>query len=116
MTQAQREALIDLILLSQFSDSHVSIKEGVSLDTAIESLGWDSPKPRDIYFLTATSRARKATDSAESTAAFIKERAAAFADPAEQDQALAIIRQVMESDGATGDEVKFLAQIAGAFA
>lgn len=114
MTQPQREALIDLVLLSMFIDSHVSLKEGVGLDTAIEALGWESTKPRDIYILTATAKARVGADSDASVAAFIAQRAGVFADAESKQLALRTVGGMLADDGVAESEAAFLKKLEAA--
>jgi len=109
MTQPQREALLDLLVLSIFADTHVSLTEEETLQARIQGMGWESEKPREIHFLNAMHRARAAIDSAEATDLFVAVRASQFSTPASRLAALEAIRSVVASDGHGEHESSFLA-------
>jgi hypothetical protein len=116
MTQAQREALIDLLHLAILADVHISLKEDEGLASAITSLGWESTQPREIYILTSGSKARRAIDTAETSDDFLKTRAAQFDTAESQQQALELLRGLFASDGTSADESAFLSKLSAAFA
>lgn len=116
MTQAQREALIDLLHLAILADAHISLKEDAGLAAAIDSIGWESPHPREIYILNSGSKARRAIDSADTSAEFLKTRAAQFDTADSQQQAKDLLSGLFASDGTSADESAFLAKLSAAFA
>ncbi len=115
MTQTQREALLDLLTLSVFIDSYLSLSEDHALQSALESLGWESPRPKEIFVLNSMSRARTAAESDANTDAFIKARAAAFTDTASQSAAVTCLQKVLSADGIAQSESDFLARVQAAF-
>ena len=115
MTQAQREALLDLLILSIFTDSHLSLKEDDTLQASFESVGWDALKPREIFICNSMNRARKASDSDAATTTYVSSRAASFTDAASQATALRLIQSVLAGDGITPSETAFLDRIRAAF-
>lgn len=115
MTQDQREAIIDLLLLSIYSDSHISLTEEEALEQTIAQLGWDSAYPKDLFIQTAAPRARAASDSNETTKAFIFDRAARFTTSPAQFQAYNFVHQVLSPDGVADPERGFLSLLSGAF-
>ena len=115
MTQPQREALIDLLVLSIFMDSHLSLKEDDALHAALDSLGWEALKPREIFFCSSMSRARKASDSDATLSAYLEQRAGVFGDPTSQATALDLLQRVLAGDGVAPAEAAFLERLRGAF-
>jgi len=115
MNQTQSEALLSLIVLSIFTDSTLSLKEDESLSAAIESIEWQSKRPREIYLLTAMSRARAAAENDAATRAFVKEKSALFSDLASQALVLKTLQAVLASDGTSENEERFLFLVKGAF-
>lgn len=109
MTQLQREALLDLLVLSIFADAHLSLSEEDTLQARIHGIGWESEKPRDIHFLNAMHKARGAMETPEKTDAFIALRAACFTTESSRSAALEAIRSVLASDGHSETESAFLA-------
>ena len=116
MTQPQREAAIDLIVLSVFADSHLSLKEDAALQTALDKIGWEAVKPREIYFLNSMNRARKASESPDSLAAYIADRAKIVSGVWSKTETVCLLASVLASDGVTADESAFLAQVKAAMA
>lgn len=115
MTQAQREAILELTVLAIFADSHISLTENQALESAINQLGWESERPRDLAFLMAMARARAASESEAATAAYIKPRAAMFQNAEVQSKALAFLNKVLEPDGVTAEETEFFHLVKDAF-
>ena len=116
MTQSQREALLDLLNLAILTDAHISLKEEDELHAAIEALGWESTRPREIFLLNSMRHARNATDSAEAISAFVSAKAQSFATADEQNAALAALSSLLAADGLAADESAFLSQFKAAFA
>jgi hypothetical protein len=115
MTQPQRESLLDLLILSIFVDSHLSLKEDDALMASLEAVGWDALKPRDIFICNSMNRARKASDTEADTGAYIASRSAAFTDAESQTKALRLLEQVLAEDGVSPAETDFLARVKAAF-
>jgi transketolase len=115
MTQSQRESLLDLLILSIFIDSHVSLKEDHELQASFEAVGWEAEKPRDIFICTSMNRARKASDTDADTAAYIISRTAVFTDAESQATALDLLQRVLAGDGVSPAEAEFLARVKSAF-
>lgn len=108
MTQPSREAIIELLLLSLYLDDHLSMAEDAALESALQSLGWESEKPKDICILNAFARARRATASDESTRQYIDERVAVIQADGQEAVALEWLGKVLAADGLTQPEERFL--------
>jgi hypothetical protein len=115
MTQPQREALIDLLHLALLADSHVSLKEDDSLASAIDQIGWDSPRPREIHILNSFSKARRASESEEAGATFITTRAALFDTAESQAEAISALKALLGSDGISVEESAFIDRLTKSF-
>lgn len=115
MTQAQSEALIDLLILSIFTDSHLSLKEDEALQTALASVEWESTLPRDIFLLNSINRARKASETDAATGEYLTTRAKAFTDAESQQAAVRQIQGVFSGDGMAASESAFLERLRAAF-
>lgn len=115
MNQPQREALLDLLHLATLVDSHLSLNEDDALHSALEAIGWEGAKPREIYTYSSLNRARKASENEAQTAEYVAARTAAFTDAATQEKALGLIQSVLAGDGISPEESQFLQKIKGAF-
>lgn len=115
MTQPQREALLDLLHIALLTDSHISLKEDEQLQTVIDAIGWSSPRPREIHMLNSMAKARRASDSAETSAEFIAARATHFHTAASQEEAVTALQSLLSSDGLSTEETAFIAQLRSLF-
>lgn len=111
MTQPEREAILDLLVLSLFVDAHISLTEEDTLKARIQGLGWESEKPREIHFLNAISKARAATETPEKLETFIAEKVSGISAASSRETALDAIHSVLASDGRGEDESQFLALV-----
>lgn len=109
MTQTQREALFDLLTLSIYADSHISLTEEALLESAFIAEGWDSEYPKNLFLEKSFARAREAADSDEATQAYVAARAAAFTDAASQAEAVGVVTNIVSRDGLTQEEMRFIA-------
>ena len=111
MTQASREALIELLFLSLYLDDHLSLTEDEVLGKALESLGWDSPQPREAFIFKAFSAAREASHCAAKTDGFLTARAECIKNDGQQGPAMTWLHRVLASDGISPAEQLFLATL-----
>ncbi|WPJ98080.1 hypothetical protein SH580_10250 [Coraliomargarita algicola] len=114
LQQAEREAIIDLLLMAIYVDQHLSLAETKEFDHAADSLGWDSSTGPSVYICNATDRARTARISEELTAdfiAYVAERLSENSKP----RALELLNRLFQSDGLTDKEKGFLQQVRVAF-
>jgi len=116
MTQSQREALLDLVILALFADSHISLKEDAALQAALEKVGWEAVKPREIFFLNSMSRARQVSESASATSAYLTERAQVLKGGWSSAETVCFIASILASDGVTPEETAFLGEVKAALA
>jgi hypothetical protein len=101
MTQEAREALIELLFLSLYLDQHLSLTEDEVLGSALDNLGWSSPKPRESFIFTAFSTAREASSCVQKTEEFLK-------SDGQEGPAMTWLHRVLASDGISPTEQYFL--------
>ena len=111
ITQPEREAIIDLLLLAVYIDGHLSLAESTEFDSAADSLGWDSITGPSIYISNATDRARNARTSDDATAEFIAFAAQRLTSPGSKERALEVLNRLLTSDGKTETEKAFFKQV-----
>ncbi len=114
LTQAQREALFDLITLAPYSDSHLSLAEESLAESAYIAEGWESEHPKSLFLEQSLARAREAADSDEATEQYIASRAALFTDQGSQTEAFGVVRGVLARDGENSGEHAFLMKLQAA--
>lgn len=111
MTQDSRKAIIELLFLSLYTDDHLSLAEDGVLSQALESLGWDSPSPRENFIFSAFASARDAIADEAKTEAHFTSRAEIIKDDGSEGEALTWLARVLGSDGLTAEEKRFLARL-----
>lgn len=111
LEQAEREAIIDLLLLAVYADNHLSLSESGEFDATAESLGWDSITAPSIYINNATNRAREAHSSEAATAELIRFVAKRLTSVGSKARALDLLNRLLMSDGKTDKEMAFFKQV-----
>lgn len=111
MNQTQREATLDLLIVSLYADSHLSLLEDEALASALLALGWESPKPRDIYFCNSLRRARNATNDEQTLSDYLTQKAACFDTKESKGEALKLLSEVITCDGISPAESSFIRQL-----
>ena len=61
LTQPQREAVFDLLLLGMYADGNLKLAENAQVFSLTEQLGWESYQDRSEYSETATARGSQVT-------------------------------------------------------
>lgn len=107
MTQAQREALFDILTLSIYADAHISLTEEMLLESAFIAKGWTSEYPKSLFIEESFARAREIAEEDDATFDYLTERAAVFTTKTAQAEALGIVKNILERDGMTPDENEF---------
>jgi hypothetical protein len=108
MNQTQREATIELLTLAIYTDAHISLQEDALLESTIATLGWESVFPKQLFIEKAWVAARKAADTAESTATYVGQRASLFTTAPDQTSLYSLVHQTLAADGVHADENSFL--------
>jgi hypothetical protein len=113
MTQDSRKAIIELLFLALYMDDHVSLAEDGVLTEALDSLGWESDKPREAFVFSAFAASREAFKSLENTQRFFNERTDVIRRDGAEAEATTWLTRVLAADGLTGTEKYFLKQLQG---
>ncbi len=111
MTQESRQVLIELLFLSLYLDDHLSLAEDEVLNAALDSLGWDSPLPREQFIFRAFAGARDVAVDAIKTEEFLGVRADLIKRDGDEAAALTWLYKVLGSDGISESEKRFLGQM-----
>ena len=108
MTQESRQDLIELLFLALYLDKHLSLAEDGVLAEALDAIGWDSVKSREICILNAFAKVRDAAASDPGTDGFLTERADRLKEAGESAKALTWLTRVLGEDGISPDEARYL--------
>ena len=101
MTQEQREAVVDLLLLGMFADAPLRVSEDQKLLSVIEEIGWESYQAPDLYLQSAIAKARDATD----TEGGIKHRLEKIGQELNDTDAAAVVTYIRTAWGNHGQPV-----------
>jgi hypothetical protein len=115
MTQDSRQALIELLFLSLYLDAHLSLTEDDVLTTAMDSLGWESAKPREQFILSAFALAREASACELQSETFMQSRIEIIKAAGVGAEAYTWLNRVLGADGITASEQRFLSRLEARF-
>ncbi|MBL9178641.1 MAG: hypothetical protein JNM65_11300 [Verrucomicrobiaceae bacterium] len=107
MTQAEREALFDLLTLSLYADAHISMREEHLLESAFIAEGWESKYPKKLFIDESFARAREMSEDEDMMIDYMNERAQAFKTKASQKEVLGVVANILKSDGEKPAENEF---------
>jgi hypothetical protein len=99
------------LFLSLYMDDHLSLAEDEVLNDALDTLGWDSPQPREKFIFKAFASARDAITSLDKTRAFFDSRTAIIKQDGSEAEAMTWLSKVLAADGLTPTEKYFLKQL-----
>ncbi len=108
MTQDCRQVLIELLFLSLYLDNKLSMAEDDVFGEALESLGWESPYPRDKFIFSAFGEARQVATDAIRTEDFLNSRTGVIRRDGQEGEAMTWLSRVLGSDGISKEEKRFL--------
>jgi hypothetical protein len=98
-TQAEREAVIDLLVWTMFADRHVAAAEQQRIAAETKNMAWDAPSPVDHFVDKSMLRARAVLAGDQSAEKYLDEITARLGDDAMRRRALAACEALAEVDG-----------------
>lgn len=104
VTQAQREALIDLVVCTMYIDGTIRYEENEQLDEVVARLDLDAEAPLTLYLYKAIARLRDFWHDTEQIDALLAEHAARLDSPALRQTAFALCEAVAQSDDELAEE------------
>jgi hypothetical protein len=109
MTQKQREAVVDLLLLGMFADAPLRVSEDQKLTSVIEEIGWESYQNPDLYLQSAIARARDTVETEGGIKHRLEKISEELNDTDLRQRALDYLTQFLGVDGAVdAEESQFL--------
>ena len=116
LTQAQREAMIDLLVLATYSDDFVDVNEDRVLERVTERFNWKSDVSIDEYISTSAIKSKEVGASEVSKDIFISDIGLRLNNKKDKYQALRLCNTLLYSDAdLQKTEVKFLKSVSKAF-
>ena len=111
LTQTEREAIVDLLHLCLYADSHISTNECDTVSKVVDSIGWDQALSFSSYESRSISSARVAKSDEVSLKDFIGYAAERLPSRTSKDMAIKLCSDLFKSDGLAEKESLMLVQI-----
>lgn len=109
LTQAQREAIVDLLLYCMFADNNVALKEDELISDTVDKFNWDAKVSYDAFSARSLSNVRAVKESPESRSDFLASAAKRLGSKDAKLRALTLCRKLFQSDGdISSDEQQLL--------
>ena len=115
MTQSQREAIFDFLLLAIFSDSSIKLIEDERLHEMIAGLGWEGSRDPEEYGQLATARVRDALASDDKTDQFLGDLSDRLSDAETRKIALGLFSELTQIDQVAAAELQLLSRARAIF-
>ena len=112
LPQKEREAIVDLLHLCLYGDSHIALKEGEFMSDVVDVIGWETQSSFGSYEARSISSARAAKENEATKREFLAFAAKRLESKTSRALALDLCKQLFTADGATVDkEAALLAEI-----
>jgi len=112
LTQAQREALVDLVVWAMYVDGTIKHEENEQLDAVIRQLSTAAPIPLDRYLYTAIATIRDAWHDPARSERILAHIDTRLATPEIRHTAYALCQAVTQADGELATtEASFLERV-----
>lgn len=111
LTQPQKEALVDLLVVGMYADHLLSLKENDTLQAVIAKLEWTPLLSPEIFLEQSFARARTAQEEPAQLSAYLYQKTAHFDTPETKQAALQELTDFLQTDGLDPGEAPFLTQV-----
>ena len=98
LNQLEREAIVDLLVLSMYSDNHIAMAESALVNEVAESFSWDAVTSFEAYINASIARVRSVKNDAVTRAGFIEFAAERIESTASKQKAVKLCARIFESD------------------
>lgn len=112
LTQAAREAIVDLLHYCMYADRHIAVREDEFIEAAARTLDWDPRISYESYEAKSTGAVTRALGDASVRTQFLESLKARLPGTRERELALTLANDLTKSDGAqAAAEAKVLAEL-----
>ena len=98
LTQPQREAIFDFLLLAMYADSALKLAENERIYEIVSGLGWESYQDPSQYSDLATARVRKASETDADMREFLAALSVRLENEDARTFALALLLRLLDAD------------------
>lgn len=114
LSQPQREAFADILVLAMCIDGHFSLLEEKEIQAKVSDMGWDENLSPQLHLAGSISRAREVAASADDVRAYLNDLAPLLREPALAKLVFESAVSVLDVDGNEPEEGTFMAQLKAA--
>jgi uncharacterized tellurite resistance protein B-like protein len=108
-TEPQRQALLDLLLLAEYADGHLTSVEDARVDQLLTAMGYSDTYDRQQQFDAAVTRVRQHAEAPERARAQAVLLARNFTERDQRRKVYALLEEIIASDAhITAAESEFL--------
>ena len=111
LTQEEREAIVDLLILGAYADNRLSLREEKSFESLTGTLNWESSTELSDYMDAAIAKVRSVRNNPSATNGFLKEVKRRLVSRSSIAKALNLLHRVFVSDGRSYEEANFYRQV-----
>ena len=104
LTQAQREAIVDLLCYCMYADNLIMLAEDRLITDTVAKFNWESKVPFDQFAVRSIDNARNARENQGYRDKFLASIRDRLGTAAVKGQALGLCQELFLADGARSDE------------
>ena len=111
LTQEEREAIVDLLLLGAYTDNRLSLREEKAFDSITGTLNWESPTTLTDYMDASIAKIRGARNNPSATDGLLNKVKERIRSKPAIARSLKLLHQVFASDGRSYAEAHFYRKV-----
>ena len=112
LTQAQREAMVDVLFYCMYADNSLALKEDRILADTVGQFSWDPKVSYDAYAARAIAKARAVKETPATRADFLLSVAQRLGAPDVKQRTFSLCREIFQADGnVSGGEQELLGEL-----
>lgn len=111
LSQQEREAIIDLLLMGAYTDNRLSLREEKAFESLTGTLNWESETELSDYMTDAIAKIRSIRSNPSATDGLLDEVKRRLTSKTSVTKALKLLHQVFASDGRSWAEANFYRQV-----
>lgn len=111
LPQTEREAIVDLLHLCLYADSHIALAEGQHISDVVDIIGWETQSSFSSYEARSISSARAAKESAVTKKEFLDFAAERLKAKQSRILAVDLCQQLFAVDATDAREASLLGEI-----
>ena len=111
LSQEQREAIIDLLILGAYTDNRLSLREEKAFESLTGTLSWESEIELSDYIKDAIAKVRSIRSNPSAKAGLLGEIKERLHSRSSVSKALNLLHKVFISDGRSYDEANFYREV-----